>query len=356
MRVFFLCDGTREFAPTRLRVLQYLPYLREHGFDCEVASIAGRWMTILHQRELAAPALGWPLWAGAEKLLRPLSWARLARKVEGADVLLVQRALGPVGLQARCAAAAGRCLFDMDDGIHLPHPQLSLSPARQRRRRRRVQAWLSLAQTVIVASPYLAREWPDYPIQVLPTPVDCDRVRPAAKPRGAAVVIGWVGSPPNAAELELIRLPWQRLRRRCPNLELLLVGAGPRALDSEPAERLAWSEAQELEALGRIDIGIMPLQDQPWNRLKGGYKLLLYMAAGLPVVASPVGINRELVRAGENGLLAEGEAGWEEALERLIRDPDLRSRMGARGRALVESEYSLAGLAPRLAELLERTS
>jgi glycosyltransferase involved in cell wall biosynthesis len=351
MRIFFLCSGTREFASTRLRVLQYLPELRARGFDCHVASVASRRATVLDQRERRM-LLGDRLVAYADKLLRPLRWAQLAGRIRGADVLLVQRALGPIALQARCAAAARRCLFDLDDGIHLGHPQLASAPRRQRARRERVAAWLRLADRTIAASSELAREWPDLPIAVLPTPVDCQRVRPATRGAAQGVTIGWIGSPPNAAELEVVRRPIQRLRQRHPDLELLLVGGGAGALASEPAERRVWSEPAELEALGRIDVGIMPLADSPWNRLKGGYKLLLYMAAGLPVVASPVGVNRDLVREGESGYLAAAQAAWEEALERLILDPALRARLGSHGRRRVESEYSVTALAPRLAELL----
>ncbi|HEX9635999.1 MAG TPA: glycosyltransferase family 4 protein [Acidobacteriota bacterium] len=352
LRVFFLCGGTREFAPTRLRVLQYLPLLRARGIECEVSSISGKWATVWDQRDAVLDFAG-RLRAYGDKLLRPLRRARLPRRIRGADVLFVQRALGPIAWQRRCAAAARRCVFDLDDGIHLAHPQLAVAPRRQRRRAARVSSWLALADTVIAASPYLARQWPEHSIAVLPTPVDCERVRPVAKAGRESVVVGWIGSPPNAAELELVREPWSRLARRHPQLRLLLVGAGQPAARERSIEYRAWSESVELEALAQIDIGIMPLTDRPWNRLKGGYKLLLYMAAGLPVVASPVGINRELVRDGENGFLAPDPAAWEAALERLILDPARRAGLGARGRAAVESDFSLVALAPRLARLLE---
>jgi glycosyltransferase involved in cell wall biosynthesis len=94
----------------------------------------------------------------------------------------------------------------------------------------------------------------------------------------------------------------------------------------------------------------MPLPDDAWARGKCGLKLLQFMAAGRPVVASPVGVNARIVRQGENGLLAADEAGWEACLLALARDPALRARLGAAGRDTVEREYSLSGWASRLAE------
>ena len=106
--------------------------------------------------------------------------------------------------------------------------------------------------------------------------------------------------------------------------------------------------------IARMDIGIMPLLDSPWERGKCGYKIIQYMACGLPVVASPVGVNVNIVHHGENGLLATDEAAWRDALERLIASPALRERMGAAGRARVEAEYSLGAQVPRLADILRR--
>ncbi len=100
----------------------------------------------------------------------------------------------------------------------------------------------------------------------------------------------------------------------------------------------------------------MPLQDDPLQRAKCGTKLLQYMAAGLPVVASPVGINSSIVKPGENGFLAGQPEEWGSALQQLAADPALRSRLGAAGRILVEKEYSLRRWLPAWLDLLEETA
>ena len=113
-----------------------------------------------------------------------------------------------------------------------------------------------------------------------------------------------------------------------------------------------WSESSEVQAVQSFTVGVMPLQDDPWARGKCGYKLIQYMACGLPVVASPVGVNCEIVEHGLNGYLATSEAEWLSALSQLRSQPQLREEFGRTGRRKVESTYSLEVTGPRLAELL----
>src|SRR5439155_8603473 len=121
-------------------------------------------------------------------------------------------------------------------------------------------------------------------------------------------------------------------------------------LPGVPTEIRPWSEEHEARDLHEFDVGLMPLTDIPWSRGKCGFKLIQYMAVGLPVVASPIGVNREIVEPGINGFLAAGMPDWEEALERLAADPALAARLGAAGRAKVERQYCVQVLAPRFVE------
>ena len=113
-----------------------------------------------------------------------------------------------------------------------------------------------------------------------------------------------------------------------------------------------WTQEGEVPFLQTLDVGIMPLTDTPWARGKCGYKLIQYMACGLPVVASPVGVNRDIVEHGVNGFLAETDAEWRSAIETLLADGELRRRMGAAGRRKVEEHYSLQVWGPRVAQML----
>ncbi len=132
------------------------------------------------------------------------------------------------------------------------------------------------------------------------------------------------------------------------------VGAGA-AAEADRFDGLTftpWNEAGEIASVQAMDIGIMPLPDEPWARGKSGYKLVQYMACGLPVVASPVGVNAAIVDDRRTGLLATETDQWRTALTRLIDDPALRQSMGQAGRALAVERYSLQAHAPRLVEIM----
>ena len=118
------------------------------------------------------------------------------------------------------------------------------------------------------------------------------------------------------------------------------------------AEFVRWRPETEVEDLARIDIGVMPLPDGPYERGKCAFKLLQYMALGRPGVASPVGANVEVVTDGVDGLLPATDDAWEAALTKLVQDPALRRDMGIRARATVEAGYSLAIVADRYKDLL----
>jgi hypothetical protein len=168
-------------------------------------------------------------------------------------------------------------------------------------------------------------------------------------------VIGWTGSFSTEKYLDLVRPALERLRRRRP-FRMVVVGGGAFRAEGVEVEHRPWRAQTETSDLGDLDIGLMPLPDAEWERGKCGLKALQYMALGLPVVVSPVGVNAEIVRDGESGVLARTEREWEEALERLLADADLRRRMGREGRATVERAYSAAVVAPRVAEIFRRAA
>ena len=113
-----------------------------------------------------------------------------------------------------------------------------------------------------------------------------------------------------------------------------------------------WRESEELARLREMDIGLMPLQDDAWARGKCGLKALLYMSVAVPPVCSPVGVNQEIVADGENGFWADTHEQWEKKLEMLMRDKNLRKRMGAKARKTVESRYSVRAVFPKLERVL----
>ncbi len=177
--------------------------------------------------------------------------------------------------------------------------------------------------------------------------------------RGDEFTIGWIGSPVTGKYLSVVREALQIVCRRVPGARVTLVGCRPESANfgpDVPVTVLPWSEAGEADLIRAFDVGIMPLPDTPWERGKCGYKLLQYMACARPVVASPVGVNAQIVTPGENGFHAANTNDWVNALTRLASDAGLRARLGAAGRARVEREYCLAVTAPRLAALLREAA
>jgi glycosyltransferase involved in cell wall biosynthesis len=169
--------------------------------------------------------------------------------------------------------------------------------------------------------------------------VDVDRYRPRGRNSQHPSVIGWMGSPSTAAYVAERALVWERVttERDC---MLRLVGAGAIDLGGVRHECVSWREEREIADLQGFDIGIMPLRDDPWSRGKCGFKLIQYMACGLPVVASPVGVNRRIVEDGTTGFLCECDDEWVERVERLADTPTLRAQMGGAARAAVERNWS----------------
>lgn len=163
--------------------------------------------------------------------------------------------------------------------------------------------------------------------------------------------IVWIGSPSTARYLQLLREPLQALAQDQPFI-LRVIGGGAVDLPGVQVETVAWSEATEEADVGACDVGVMPLLDSPWEQGKCGYKLIQYMACGLPVVASGVGVNPEIVEQGDNGFLADTPAEWLDALRELLADASRRDVMGAAGRRRVEQLYCLQQTGPRLAALL----
>ncbi|MGH8615607.1 MAG: glycosyltransferase family 4 protein [Gammaproteobacteria bacterium] len=188
-------------------------------------------------------------------------------------------------------------------------------------------------------------------VEVVPTVVDIERycIRPTA--RQDAFTIGWMGTPCTAQYLKYVQVALHTLGKTG-RAKVLLVGSGAVTTEGVVTEHREWSEETEVADIQDFDVGIMPLLDGPWERGKCGYKLIQYMACGKPVVASPVGVNCQIVDHGVNGFLSESESAWRSALSELMHSRKLCASMGSAGRRLVEQRYCLQVTAPRIADLM----
>jgi glycosyltransferase involved in cell wall biosynthesis len=244
-------------------------------------------------------------------------------------------------------------LVDYDDAIfhrYDRHP----NPLVRRMLGHKIDVVMRHASTVVVGNEYLrdhAIKAGARRVEMLPTSIDLTRYPSPTPARNERFTIGWIGSPATTRYLHLVH---EVLAEVCAHdqARVVLVGASEPGWQDVPHAIHPWSEDTEVEEVGGFDVGIMPLEDSPWERGKCGYKLIQYMACGKPVIASPVGINAQIVVPSINGYLSETTHDWVQALTSLMADADLRQKMGAACRAKVERDYAVQVNAPRLAALL----
>ena len=191
-------------------------------------------------------------------------------------------------------------------------------------------------------------------VEIVPTVVNMNAyTQKPERDHTRPLSIGWVGTPSTWIEYMMPMMPVLTAIAEAEGARIGVVGAGTAVNNHPLIDNLLWTEASEVTSIQSMDIGIMPLTDTIWAQGKCGYKLIQYMACGLPVVASPVGVNCEIVEHGVNGFLAETHDDWRKAIATLIANPDLRVQMGQAGRAKVEQSYSLQVWGPRVANILK---
>jgi glycosyltransferase involved in cell wall biosynthesis len=187
---------------------------------------------------------------------------------------------------------------------------------------------------------------------VLPTAIDTKRFHPAAVRPSQGPVLGWVGHSDNLRYLEGLAGPLREVARRHPGLRIIVVADRPCTLPGLDVEFRPWSLSSEISCFDGIRVGLMPLADDPWTRSKCAFKAIQYMALGIPTIASPVGMNRDVIRDGESGFLPEDDAAWVRVIDALLTDEALTLRIGLGGRRVVERGYALEQVSRALVTLL----
>jgi glycosyltransferase involved in cell wall biosynthesis len=322
----------------RFRVRQYIAALREMGISF---------------REMRTHTTAYP---PSQRILRP-AWAA-ARLVELTPAVARSRHYDCVFLQRSMVSSfvtleawTGRPrVFDVDDAIHL------------RRGGEASRRLAAISHTVIAGNSWLADwyyRW-NRNVVILPTAVDSDVYRPIPqRPDSEVVTVGWIGTSSNHPYLLAIEDAICDALEAQPRLSLKVVSDRPppfRRLDRNRWTFVRWSEADEVQELQSMEIGIMPLADSDWARGKCSFKMLQYMACGIPVVVSPVGMNLEVLAQAELGIAATNRRQWADALCDLVASAELRAQMGSAGRQVVERRYATAIVAKELGNIISKTA
>jgi glycosyltransferase involved in cell wall biosynthesis len=340
VRLLCVLNGGIEHPSSRLRVMQHVERLKAGGIDADVFVAKGR---------------------------KTADLADLARRARRSDAVLVQKKLF-ARWKLPLLLGSAPLLFDLDDAVFAVSPDERERFGEERAERRaasrrgRLAAVLRRSRVAIVGNRYLAEHAARFTRQVavVPTAVDLGpfpaealrRARETRRSRPGGPRVGWLGSRPSLRYLPALAEPLRRVLSETGGVFVQICSEFA-DLPGVPAESITWSLAGEAEALLGLDVGVMPLDDSPFSQGKCGLKILMYQAAGLPVVCSPVGANRDLVRENETGFFARSADEWAAHLRRLLGDPSLALRLGERGRAQVEEGYEASSIAARLMELVK---
>jgi glycosyltransferase involved in cell wall biosynthesis len=297
--------------------------------------------------EPALAAAGWSL-----ELLGlargTLARARQFSHVSDFDSVILQRRLLPAWQLRWLRKKARHLVFDFDDAVLYRDsydPRGPYSP----RRSRRFAATVRLADVITAGNDFLADcalragARPDR-VRVIPTCVDTDRYNSAParrQPDADTFDLVWIGSSSTLQGLERQRALWDRLAESAPGVRMRVICDRFPDLGALPVLEVPWSEATEANALAAGDIGVTWVPDDLWSHGKCGLKVLQYQAAGLPVLANPVGVHEQMIEPGVSGWLPRSTSQWIEAVRDLASDPQRVDRMGSAARKFVETHYSV---------------
>jgi glycosyltransferase involved in cell wall biosynthesis len=356
--LFFLLDGETN-ASSRQRALQYFPLLREHGIQGYASRPTPE---TVYQRLIETG--GRP----AQKLAFYSLFAacRLADvlRADRFDVVVIQRDLFPFGpplLERLLARRAPKLVYDTDDATYLRPAFTPQTPYQRLRRFDKVAEVVSRARWVSAATEPIAawarRHNPN--VSVVPMAIDLaeyGRVRRSLAPR-EPLVLGWAGTAGGLRYLESLAPVLREVAARHSILVRVISGGHARVcLPGVPVNARPWRAASALQDLADFDIGLAPLDDAPFEQAKFPFKLLQYLALGVPAVSAQVGTAASVIRHAENGLLAGSHDEWRAALELLITDVALRERLATAGRETVAADYALERVGPLLVQGLREAA
>lgn len=344
--------GQGPMAPSfRVRVTTMAPELRKFGI--ETVPLAE-----FTEPEAERLATGTAIERAMTVVGGRIGLRRRLAEVADASVCLVQRnaAIWPTVAPEREAIGARRFVYDVDDALWIAgamaggHPLAILGRGAQRAR-----LLARRADHTIAANAHLA-DWLERAggrVTIVPSVVDTRRVAPRGHEDKSDLVVGWIGSRSTAGYLGRLVEPLERfaLTRSDLSVRLLVVGGPAPAVKGVGVETRQWSDSAQAAALSEIDVGVMPVPDNPWTRGKSAYKALVYMSAGIPVIADDVGVASEVIGDRDAGALVRSSSEWTEALDWLA-GAGARAQLGERGRRRVEQDFSVERWAPVMASIV----
>lgn len=343
MRILFVTKGNRNLPSSRVRAIQYFPYLISKGISIKhIIYRSGIYLrysnklknkTILEQ--LALKSLIIILKVYDYLLFSNIKILTILFSYKKFDAIFLQKIVLPAALLRRIAKHC-TVIFDFDDAIYLTNKLLSI---------KQFNSQISLSDLVTVANNdalKYVRSIVNTKCGIINGPIDIKRYLPTKPVKKDKLILGWIGSFSSVHYLDILKKPLSLIEKKYPGIiSAIIIGDPDYNFKEIPTKSYPWTEDSENVLLSQIDIGIMPLYDDDFSKGKGGYKLLQYMAAGKPNISSDVGINSTIVEDKDSGFIVRSEQDWYNAIESYIKKPELLKKHGTRSREIVVEKYSL---------------
>lgn len=337
MKVLYLTKYSRNGASSRLRSYQFFPLMQSEGIEVVVSPLFPEsYLVDLYSGRKASVYMIFKCY-----LKRFLVLFTISRY----DKIVIEKELFPYffsWFECLLGLFQVNYIVDYDDAIFHNY-DLSKSKLIQFLLGKKIDRVMQYSGCVLVGNSYLAERAQNSgakTVVIQPTVIDIDKYVPKVNYYTKKIVIGWVGSPTTFKYVKSIRPVFDQLFKKY-DVVLHIIGAKEDLGFGDKVNYFDWSEANESLMISKFDIGIMPLENTPWELGKCSYKLIQYMGCGVPVLASAVGMNNEVVKEGKNGFLVTTHEQWLEKLIALIQDQELRMQLGKNGRTIVEKHYSI---------------
>ncbi len=346
MKILFIVPYPTEGPSNRFRIEQYLPLLKKEGVCYKLRPFYNRELYfILRKKGNFLKKFFYLAFASLKRLLDVLLSFRY-------DIVFIHREAFPTKdcvFEWLFRKLSKKIIFDFDDAVYLKKPV-------------KTDYIVRVSDHVIAGNGFLKNyvSGLNKHSVVIPTSIDTDKYKALnayrQKIAGNKVIMGWMGSFSTAEYLKDLEDVFRMLLTKYDNLEIRIIGG---RFDNIRHERLLnkeWSLDNEISDLQQFDIGIMPMPDDEWAKGKCAFKVIQYMATGVPAVASNVGMNKEVIDDGVNGFLAINKTDWVNKLSLLIESKELRLKLGRAGRSKIEKLYSININFPKLITLLKECS
>ncbi|MDD5652713.1 MAG: glycosyltransferase family 4 protein [Candidatus Omnitrophica bacterium] len=277
------------------------------------------------------------------------------------DIIFIHRETYPLGgafFERTFKILKKRIVYDFDDALFLPNISESNKFLSFFKNPDKIKSIINLSDSVIAGNSYL-QEFAlrfNNNVKVLATAIDSHKYTPLhERKKKQNVTIGWIGSVSTSIYLPALANVFKEIRVKYPHARFIAVGSGFGGLRflEDCISFKEWSLENEIADLQSFDVGIMPLIDNEWAKGKCAFKAIQYMSVGIPVVASRVGMNTEVIQDGVNGYLVDNQKEWIEKLSMLIENTALRQAMGNAGRKTVEEKYAVEVNAKQFLRIIE---